>query len=84
MGSTKTLMTCLLVVTLAVSLSNLNVLVSGAEKKISYEHCNALCSPTYDGWSECQNDCAEKGYYYGACASPSPKLPKKCCCQTFI
>ncbi|CAF2082377.1 unnamed protein product [Brassica rapa subsp. trilocularis] len=83
MGSTKTFMTCLLVVTLAVSLSNnLNVLVS--EKKLSYEHCNALCSPTYDGWSECQSDCAEKGYYYGACASPSPKLPKKCCCQTFI
>ncbi|KAL0694489.1 hypothetical protein Bca4012_061669 [Brassica carinata] len=83
MGSTKTLMTCLLVVTLAVSLSNLNVLVSGSEtEKFSYENCYALCTPTY-AWFECQNDCAEKGYHYGECASPSRKVPKKCCCQKF-
>ncbi|CAH8355098.1 unnamed protein product [Eruca vesicaria subsp. sativa] len=91
MGSTKTFMTCLLVLTLAVSLSNLNVLVSGklqkhgtgAEtEKFSYENCYALCTDSYDWW-ECQNDCAHKGYHTGECASPSPKVPKKCCCQKF-
>ncbi|CAN6901620.1 unnamed protein product [Brassica oleracea] len=88
MGTTKTLMTCLLAVILAASLSNQNVLVSGrstiansVEIAFSYDHCITLCTDTY-AWYECQHDCSIFGYKgLGECASPSPKEPKRCCCQ---
>ncbi|KAL0718117.1 hypothetical protein Bca4012_067439 [Brassica carinata] len=81
MGITKTLITCLFVVMLAVSLFNHNVLTSGAEIQISYDHCDTLCSDSY-GWFECQHDCFADGYSgFGICASRSPKEPKRCCCQ---
>ncbi|KAL0746683.1 hypothetical protein YC2023_113388 [Brassica napus] len=82
MGTTKTLTKCLFVVMLAVSLSNHNVLTSGAEiQKFSYDHCDTLCSDSY-GWFECQHDCFAAGYSgFGSCASRSPEEPKRCCCQ---
>ncbi|KAL0697555.1 hypothetical protein Bca4012_053677 [Brassica carinata] len=82
MGTTKPLMTCLLAIILATSLSNQDVLVSGVEiQKFSYDHCITLCTDTY-AWYECQHDCSIFGYKgLGECASPSPKEPKRCCCQ---
>ncbi|KAL0797607.1 hypothetical protein Bca101_052781 [Brassica carinata] len=80
MGTTKPLMTCLLAIILATSLSNQDVLVSEIQK-FSYDHCITLCTDTY-AWYECQHDCSIFGYKgLGECASPSPKEPKRCCCQ---
>lgn len=49
-------------------------------EKISYNYCHDLCTDRY-GWFECFNDCQVAGYAGGECASPSSKIPKKCCCQ---
>ena len=50
-------------------------------QKFSYDHCITLCTDTY-AWYECQHDCSIFGYKgLGECASPSPKEPKRCCCQ---
>ncbi|CAG7899997.1 unnamed protein product [Brassica rapa] len=81
MGTTKTLMTCLLAVILAASLSNQNVLVSGRSTIANYVEIATALTDTY-AWYECQHDCSIFGYKgLGECASPSPKEPKRCCCQ---
>lgn len=51
-------------------------------EKIKYDHCTLLCTDHYQ-WHECWFDCFRKGFQgQGLCASPSPNVPKKCCCQT--
>ena len=51
-------------------------------EKFSYDHCRSLCTDYY-GWHECLLDCIHFGYHgAGECASPSPNVPKRCCCQT--
>ncbi|KAL0717694.1 hypothetical protein Bca4012_067016 [Brassica carinata] len=81
MGVTKTQLAFLVLVVFVTFLSNHNV--SAAElEKISYDHCSTLCSDHY-AWHECWFDCLRKGFEgAGVCASPSPNVPKKCCCQT--
>ncbi|EFH55142.1 hypothetical protein ARALYDRAFT_901238 [Arabidopsis lyrata subsp. lyrata] len=82
MGITKTIVPCFLVIIFLVSLCNHNVLVLGeVMEKISYDHCDTLCTPYY-GWHECLTDCNNEGWATGICASRSPKEPKRCCCQT--
>ncbi|CAF1705649.1 unnamed protein product [Brassica oleracea var. botrytis] len=81
MGVTKTQLAFLVLVVFVTFLSNHNVLAAELEK-FSYDHCRVLCSDTY-AWHECWTDCITAGYHgAGECASPSPNVPKKCCCQT--
>ncbi|KAL0717695.1 hypothetical protein Bca4012_067017 [Brassica carinata] len=82
MGVTKTQLAFLVLVVFVTFLSNHNVSAAVTElEKFSYDHCSVLCSNTY-GWHECWSDCGTLGYRgAGECASPSPNVPKKCCCQ---
>ncbi|CAL9221136.1 unnamed protein product [Arabidopsis halleri] len=84
MGSTKTLVTCFLVIILAVSLSNHNHDVLASDARIegfSFDNCNNRCSEDY--WDdECKNDCLRAGFLKGGqCGSPCIPCPVKCCCQ---
>ncbi|AEE75881.1 Defensin-like protein 47 [Arabidopsis thaliana] len=82
MGSTKTLVTCFLVIILAVSLPNNNVLASDARiEGFSFDNCNIRCSEDY--WNdECNKDCLRAGFQKGGqCGSPCIPCPVKCCCQ---
>ncbi|CAH2048240.1 unnamed protein product [Thlaspi arvense] len=65
-----------------VSLSNYDVLASGAEtEKFSFDNCSTVCSDYY-GWHECFTDCQMAKFGGGGeCRSRSPKEPEKCCCQ---
>ncbi|KAF8082661.1 hypothetical protein N665_0813s0003 [Sinapis alba] len=81
MGITKTWVAFFVLLVLVIFLSNHNVLSSELEK-IKYDHCTLLCTDHYQ-WHECWFDCFRKGFQgQGLCASPSPNVPKKCCCQT--
>ncbi|EOA31918.1 hypothetical protein CARUB_v10015157mg [Capsella rubella] len=80
MGITKTLVTCFLVIILAVSMSNHNVLVSGKEN-FSFDNCSTHCSEFY-GRDECMRDCIKAGFKKGGdCGSPCIPCPVSCCCQ---
>ncbi|KAF2593750.1 hypothetical protein F2Q70_00045464 [Brassica cretica] len=82
MGVPKTLMTFLLLVILGVSLSNQIVFTSGAEiEKFSYDHCSTLCVDGKYGSHYCFEDCIEKGFNTGDCASPHREGPFRCCCS---
>ncbi|CAN8236880.1 unnamed protein product [Cochlearia groenlandica] len=78
---TKTSMICFLLIVLAASLSNYNVLASEIKPRAKVAKCNNLCSESY-GDSECVKDCAKSGFEYGQCLSPPPShsSPKRCCC----
>ncbi|XP_010414965.1 PREDICTED: defensin-like protein 46 [Camelina sativa] len=76
MCGTKTLVICFLVIILAVSLSNNNVLVSGI-KNFDVDHCDTRCY----GKDECMNYCIQAGYRSGECGSLCIPCPIKCCCQ---
>ncbi|CAH8257281.1 unnamed protein product [Arabidopsis lyrata] len=79
MSGTKTLVTCFLVIILAVSLSNHNVLASDAEiEDFSFDNCNTRCY----GSDECNNYCIRAGFKNGGhCGSACIPCPVKCCCQ---
>ncbi|XP_019092520.1 PREDICTED: defensin-like protein 46 [Camelina sativa] len=76
MCSTKTLVTCFLVIILAVSLSNNDVLASGI-KNFSIDHCDTRCY----GGDECMNYCIKAGFRSGQCGSLCIPCSFKCCCQ---
>nr|ACJ68118.1 hypothetical protein [Brassica napus] len=80
MGVLKTLMTFLLLVILGVSLSNQIVFTSEIEK-FSYDHCSTLCVDGKYGSHYCFEDCIEKGFNTGDCASPHREGPFRCCCS---
>ncbi|CAL9235473.1 unnamed protein product [Arabidopsis halleri] len=73
MDLTKTSITFFLIIILAISSSNYNVLaVSGPPK------CIAQCRPGYYERFECFHDCITEGYDNGRCV-PGPKTGKCCC-----
>ncbi|XP_010465720.1 PREDICTED: defensin-like protein 46 [Camelina sativa] len=77
MSSTKTLVTCFLVIILAVSLSSHNVLVSDAGINDFFDHCDTQC----EGYVECKKYCIKAGFRTGECGSSCILCPVKCCCQ---
>ncbi|XP_023635372.1 defensin-like protein 46 [Capsella rubella] len=78
MGSTKTLVTCFLVIILAISLSKHTVWASAiGTKKFSIDHCDTRCY----GGDECKNYCIKAGFKGGECGSLCIPCPFKCCCQ---
>ncbi|XP_010480223.1 PREDICTED: defensin-like protein 46 [Camelina sativa] len=78
MCSTKALVICFLVIILAVSLSNNNVLASdGRIKNFDVDHCDTRCY----GKDECMNYCIQAGFRSGECGSLCIPCPIKCCCQ---
>ncbi|CAH8361540.1 unnamed protein product [Eruca vesicaria subsp. sativa] len=81
MGVTRAQLAFLVLVVFVTFFSSQNVSGAEMEKKFSYDHCTIFCSADYE-WHECWVDCLNRGYHNGDCASPSPNVPKKCCCQT--
>ncbi|CAH8261346.1 unnamed protein product [Arabidopsis lyrata] len=79
MANTKTLVACFLVIILAVSLSNNNVLASDAGiENFSFDNCHIRCY----GRDECMNYCFKIGFKKGGqCGSICITCPMKCCCQ---
>ncbi|EOA31943.1 hypothetical protein CARUB_v10015183mg [Capsella rubella] len=61
--------------------SSTNCVDAESKRKFSFDNCSTLCTPKY-GWFECMTDCYLADFNNGGdCASPSPKEPKRCCCQ---
>ncbi|CAL9219566.1 unnamed protein product [Arabidopsis halleri] len=80
MAITKTSMTLLLLIIMAASISNCNVLASEIKPtgRIG-DMCKQICSETY-GNGKCAADCRKAGFSSGQCFT-SPPLENKCCCN---
>uniref|UniRef100_A0A0D3C930 Defensin-like domain-containing protein n=1 Tax=Brassica oleracea var. oleracea TaxID=109376 RepID=A0A0D3C930_BRAOL len=84
MAKTQNLVIFSLVVILAATMFNTNILVSGVEheNKIKYTYCaKTLCSDSYLPHM-CFFDCTTKGFETGTCIVPTPNTPLRCCCGT--
>ncbi|XP_023633529.1 defensin-like protein 43 [Capsella rubella] len=80
MGITKISMTLLLLVIIATSFSNYNVLASEIKPmgRIS-DMCKNTCSATY-GDGKCADDCRKAGFSSEKCLTSS-LFGNKCCCN---
>ncbi|CAF2142112.1 hypothetical protein HID58_006710 [Brassica napus] len=82
MAITKTWVTFCLAIILVYSLSNHNVLTSGAEmEKVQHKYtfcAKSLCTDSYSP-RMCFVDCVSKGFLTGDCITP-PNSPLRCCC----
>ncbi|KAG5391779.1 hypothetical protein IGI04_021742 [Brassica rapa subsp. trilocularis] len=84
MAKTQNLVIFSLVVILAATIFNTNILVSGVEQenKIKYTYCaKTLCSDSYLPHM-CFFYCTTKGFETGTCIVPTPNTPLRCCCGT--
>ncbi|CAH2038345.1 unnamed protein product [Thlaspi arvense] len=72
-----------LIVILTILLSNSNILASGVEiNNVKYTCGKMLCTDRYTLYM-CMTDCGGKGFAMGACLSPTPNAPKRCCCNPY-
>ncbi|CAH2059734.1 unnamed protein product [Thlaspi arvense] len=76
---TKAFMIFVLVVVLATSLSNSNVLASSVNNRFGYDYCIKPCS-TYFSNEFCYKVCTQDGYYSdGGCIGFIQD--QQCCCK---
>ncbi|AEE74095.1 Defensin-like protein 45 [Arabidopsis thaliana] len=80
MAITKTSATFVLLIILAASLSNFNVLASDIKPTGRIDNqCKRMCSATY-GNGKCAADCRSDGFSSGQCFT-SPPFDNRCCCN---